>query len=154
ATSQTSHFTTLNVMQKNQTAVTLISPPDGSTVGVAQPIVFQFNHNITDREGLLQALKVEPSEPVEGGWYWIDEREVHWRPKDFRPPGVRGNVSESRVGLDLGDGDWGVSKHDSPFTVGRSQIIKVDVKRHRLSVVRDGKTIKTFDVSTGKPGWE
>jgi lipoprotein-anchoring transpeptidase ErfK/SrfK len=151
---QTSKFSTLTVAKKDQTASTLISPPDGSTVGVAQPVVIQFNHGITNREAALQALSVETSEPVEGGWYWIDSREVHWRPKDFWPTGVHVTIKESLVGMDMGDGEWGISRRESSFTVGREQIIKVDVKRHELRVVRDGKTIKTFDVSTGKPGWE
>lgn len=151
---QTSKFSTLKVMAKDQTGSTLISPPDGSTVGVAQPVVIAFNHNITNREAALQALSVETSTPVEGDWYWIDAREVHWRPKEFWPTGTKVTVKENLVGLDMGDGEWGVSRRESSFTVGREQIIKVDVKRHELQVVRNGKVIKRFDVSTGKPGWE
>jgi lipoprotein-anchoring transpeptidase ErfK/SrfK len=151
---QTSKFTTLKVQQKDQTASELISPPDGSTVGVAQPIVIGFNHTILNREAALQALSIETSEPVEGDWYWIDAREVHWRPKEFWPTGVHVTIKESLVGLDMGDGEWGVSRRESSFTVGRQQFIKVDIKRHEMQVVRDGKVIKTFDVSTGKPGWE
>jgi lipoprotein-anchoring transpeptidase ErfK/SrfK len=30
----------------------------------------------------------------------------------------------------------------------------VDVKKHKLTVVRDGRQVRSFDVSTGKPGWE
>jgi len=151
---QTSKFTTLKVMQKDQTASTLISPPDGSTVGVAQPVVIQFNHNIVNREAALQSLSVETSKPVDGGWYWIDAREVHWRPKEFWPTGTEVTVKENLVGLDMGDGEWGVSRRESHFKVGRQQFIKVDVKRHELQVVRDGKVIRKFDVSTGKAGWE
>ncbi len=31
--------------------------------------------------------------------------------------------------------------------------MNVDVKQHKLTVVRDGTPIKSFDISTGKPGW-
>ncbi|WP_293768186.1 Ig-like domain-containing protein [Sporichthya sp.] len=154
AVSQTSKFSTLQVAAKNQTGSTLISPPDGSTVGIAQPVVVAFNHNIVNREAALQALTVETSEEVEGGWYWIDAREVHWRPKEYWPTGTKVTVTENLVGMDLGDGEWGVSRRENSFTVGREQFIKVDVKRRELTVVRNGKTIKRVDVSTGKPGWE
>jgi lipoprotein-anchoring transpeptidase ErfK/SrfK len=154
AVNQVSKFTTLTVADKDLTASTLIMPPDGSTVGIAHPVVIQFNHNVINREEALQALSVETSEPVEGGWYWIDSREVHWRPKDFWPVGTQVTIKETLVGLDMGDGEWGASRRESSFTVGRSQIIKVDVRRHEMQVVRSDKVIRTFDVSTGKPGWE
>ncbi len=154
AVSQTSRFSTLEVTGKDAVGSTLISPPDGSTVGVAQPVVIAFNQPVLNREAALAAFQVETSEPVEGGWYWIDAQEVHWRPKEFWPSGVEVKVSESLVGMDLGDGRWGVSRRENTFKVGREQIIKVDVRRHRMQVVRDGKVIKTFAVSTGKRGWE
>jgi lipoprotein-anchoring transpeptidase ErfK/SrfK len=154
AVSQTSRFSTLEVKAKDQTASNFILPLDGSTVGVAHPIVVQFNHNILNREAALEALKVETSEEVEGAWYWIDAREVHWRPREFWPSGIEVKVTESLVGMDMGNGEWGVSRRESSFKVGREQFIKVDVRRHELQVVRDDKVIRTFDVSTGKPGWE
>jgi lipoprotein-anchoring transpeptidase ErfK/SrfK len=154
AVSQTSHFNTLKVMAKDQTGSEYMLPPDGSEVGVAQPVVVSFNHSIINREAALQALSIETSEPVEGGWYWIDSREVHWRPKDFWPTGTKVTIKENLVGMDMGNGEWGTSRRESSFTVGREQFIKVDVKRHELTVVRDGKVIKRIDVSTGKPGWE
>lgn len=154
AVSQTSRFSTLEVMPKDQTGSTLISPPDGSTVGVAHPVVVQFNHNIINREAALQALSVETSKEVEGGWYWVDARSVHWRPKEFWPIGTKVKVSENLVGMDLGNGEWGVSRRENNFTIGREQIIKVDVKRRQLTVIRDGKVIKRIAVSTGKAGWE
>ena len=154
AASQTSRFNTLEVKPKDQTGSNFILPLDGSTVGVAHPVVVQFNHNIVDREAVLEALTVETSEEVEGGWYWIDAREVHWRPKEFWPSGTKVTVKENLVGMDMGNGEWGVSRRESSFTIGREQFIKVDVKRHELQVVRDDKVIRRFDVSTGKPGWE
>ncbi len=154
AVSSTSRFSTLEVSNKDSIGSTLISPPDGSTVGVAQPVVIAFDQPITNREAALQALSVETSEPVEGAWYWIDSQEVHWRPKTFWPSGTEVKVSENLVGMDLGDGNWGVSRRENSFTIGREQVIKVDVRKHRLQVVRDGEVIRSFDVSTGKAGWE
>ncbi|WP_245541688.1 L,D-transpeptidase [Sporichthya polymorpha] len=154
AVSQTSRFNTLKVMEKDQTGSNFILPLDGSTVGVAHPVVVQFNHNILNREAVLESLTIETSEEVEGGWYWIDAREVHWRPKEFWPSGTKVTVRENLVGLDMGDGEWGTSRRESSFTIGREQVIKVDVKRRELTVVRDDDVIRRVDVSTGKPGWE
>lgn len=152
--SQISRFRTLTVAADKRLASYLIGPPDGSTVGIAQPVVVQFNRPVTDRAAVLQALEVETSEEVEGGWYWIDASEVHWRPKEFWPPGTKVTIRDNLVGIDAGNGVWGVSRRESSFTVGREQVLKVDVRKHQMKVVRNGKVIKTFDVSTGKAGWE
>jgi lipoprotein-anchoring transpeptidase ErfK/SrfK len=57
-------------------------------------------------------------------------------------------------GVDAGNGRYGAGVFTSSFTIGRSQVLEVDVTKHRMNVVRDGRVINSFPVSTGKPGWE
>ncbi len=152
--SQNTRFSTLTVPADKRLATYSMLPADGATVGVAHPIVVQFNRPVLNRRAVTEALQVTTSEPVEGAWYWIDASTVDYRPKTFWPSGTKVTVAENLVGVDAGSGVWGVSRHESSFTVGRSQILKVDVDKRRLKVVRDGKVVKTFDVSTGKRGWE
>jgi lipoprotein-anchoring transpeptidase ErfK/SrfK len=152
--SQSTRFSTLSVPLDKRLATYSTLPLDGSTVGVAQPIVVQFNRPVLNRRAVTEALQVTASKPVEGSWYWIDSSTVDYRPKTFWPSGTKVTVAENLVGVDAGADVWGVSRRENSFTVGRSQILKVDVRRHQMKVVRNGRVIRTFDVSTGKPGWE
>ncbi|WP_422612667.1 Ig-like domain-containing protein, partial [Mycobacterium sp.] len=56
---------------------------DGQTVGVAAPIIIQFDAPISDKAAVERALKVTTQPPVEGSWAWLpDEAQgarVHWR---------------------------------------------------------------------------
>jgi len=147
-------FTTVEPPESKQLEASSISPLDGSTVGVAQPLVVGFNHPVEDRQAVQAALRVQTSPKVEGAWYWIDDQYVHYRPKDFWPAGTKVTLHADINGIDAGDGVWGVASRTRSFAIGRKQVIRVNAKRHRLSVESDGKVIRSFPVSTGKRGWE
>ena len=52
---------------------------DGQTVGVAAPIIIQFDAPIADKAAVERALKITTEPPVEGGWAWLPD-EVRGRP--------------------------------------------------------------------------
>ena len=114
-----------------------------------------FNHSVRNKQLIQDALKIETSKPVEGAWYWIDDEYVDWRPKEFWPENTHVKLSVGIEGLKGGSTLWGGGDRVIEFDIGRAQVIKVDVKNHKMKVVNGaGKTIKAFPVSTGKPGWE
>lgn len=152
---ESSQFTTLDIPEAKRLFANTISPLDGGTVGIAQPLVVGFNHPVRNKQAVQDALKVETSTPVEGAWYWIDDEYVDFRPKEFWPANTHVKLSVGIEGLKAGSALWGGANRDIEFDIGRAQIIKVDVKNHKMKVVDGkGKTIKAFPVSTGKPGWE
>ena len=67
---------------------------DGQTVGVAAPIMIQFNRPVPEasRAAVERALSVTTSQPVTGSWAWLTDAyggsRVHWRPKDYWPVGT------------------------------------------------------------------
>jgi hypothetical protein len=69
---------------------------DGQTVGVAAPIIIQFDAPISDKAAVERALKVTTEPPVEGSWAWLpDEAQgarVHWRTREYYPAGTKVNV--------------------------------------------------------------
>jgi lipoprotein-anchoring transpeptidase ErfK/SrfK len=151
---QRSTFTTLSVPRSKQLRASSISPLDGWTVGVAHPLVVGFNRPVKNRKAVQEALRVETRPAVRGAWYWIDDEHVHYRPPNFWPAGTKVTLHAEITGVDAGRGLWGAADRTRSFTIGRQQVIKVDVVKKRLTVLRNGKTIKTFPVSTGKRGWE
>lgn len=157
ASTTTSTFSTQAMTAEHRLGIDDIWPSDGSTVGIGQPIAVGFTHSVPfeNRAAVQQALQVESSPAVEGAWYWVDTNYVDYRPKTFWPTGTKITLKINLAGVYAGDGLWGTSTRTSKVTVGRAQTIHVDLKKHVLRVTdADGKTVKEFPVSGGKPGWQ
>ncbi|MFD0037550.1 Ig-like domain-containing protein [Streptomyces anulatus] len=132
-------------------------PGAGATVGVAQPISLVFDHPVRNRAEVEKQLKVTTSDDTEGSWGWIRDwsgrDRVDWRPRTYWKPGTEVRLNAELNGTDSGpDGGWFVRDYSTSFTVGDRQIVEVDLDRHRLSLVRDGRTVRRIPVSGGTPG--
>ncbi|MEO6795241.1 MAG: Ig-like domain-containing protein [Mycobacterium sp.] len=127
---------------------------DGQTVGVAAPVILQFNGPISDRAAVEAALSITTEPPVEGGWAWLpDEAQgarVHWRSRDYLPAGARVNVGAKLYGLAFGDGAYGAQDMSLEFAIGRRQVVRAEVSSHRIQVVRDEGVIMDFPCSYGE----
>ncbi|MET9942918.1 L,D-transpeptidase, partial [Streptomyces halstedii] len=93
----------------------------------------------------------------EGSWGWIRDwsgrDRVDWRPRTYWKPGTEVTLDAELNGTDSGpDGGWFVRDYTTRFTIGDRQIVRVDLDRHQLSLVRDGKTVRRLPVSGGTPG--
>jgi lipoprotein-anchoring transpeptidase ErfK/SrfK len=150
ATSETS-FTTV---APAQTVYPSFFPPPGkpSTVGVGQPIAVIFDQPPADKEAAERALKVTTTPAAEGGWYWWDSRTLHYRPRDYWKPGTKVTVDANIYGVDLGDGMYGETDRTLNLTIGPEKIATIDDRTHKMVVTVNGKAVKTFPVSMGRPG--
>ena len=93
-------------------------------------------------------MKATPS--VEGAFYWLNNREVRWRPAEYWKPGTTVEVQVNTYGVDLGDGLFGQENVSTDFTIGDQMITTVDDNTKTLTVRRNGEVIKTMPVSMGK----
>ncbi|MGA8331618.1 MAG: Ig-like domain-containing protein [Mycobacterium sp.] len=127
---------------------------DGQTVGVAAPIIIQFDAPISDKAAVERALTVTTEPPVEGSWAWLpDEAEgarVHWRSREYYPAGTKVNVDAKLYGLPFGDDAYGKQDFSLSFNIGRRQVVKAEVTSHRIQVVRDEGVIMDFPCSYGE----
>jgi lipoprotein-anchoring transpeptidase ErfK/SrfK len=127
---------------------------DGQTVGVAAPIIIQFDAPISDKAAVERALKITTEPPVEGGWAWLpDETEgarVHWRSREYYPTGTKVNVEAKLYGLAFGDGAYGKQDMSLKIDIGRRQVVKAEISSHRIQVVRDSGVIMDFPCSYGE----
>ncbi|HEX2283634.1 MAG TPA: Ig-like domain-containing protein, partial [Mycobacterium sp.] len=84
---------------------------DGQVVGVAAPIIIQFDASISDKASVEKALKVTTDPPVEGSWAWLPDEvwgsRVHWRTREYYPAGTKVNVDARLYGVPFGDGAYG-----------------------------------------------
>ena len=125
-------------------------PGDGETVGVGQPIAVRFDENIPNRLAAERAIKVTTNPPVEGAFYWLNNREVRWRPQNYWKPGTTVDVAVNTYGVDLGDGLFGQQNLTSHFTIGDEVIAIADDDTKTLTVRRNGVVERTIPVSMGK----
>ncbi|MEE1763901.1 Ig-like domain-containing protein [Streptomyces sp. SP17KL33] len=146
-----SSFTTLT--PKN-TFVGIFTPEDGSKVGVGMPFSVRFTRGITAPKDVEKAItiKTEPAVDVEGHWFGNDR--IDFRPEKYWKAGTKVTVDLNLDGVEGRDGVYGEQNKKISFTIGRSQVSTVDVKKLTMKVERDGKVIKTIPVTTGKPGME
>ncbi|MFF8632820.1 Ig-like domain-containing protein [Streptomyces pilosus] len=132
-------------------------PGARTTVGVAQPVSLVFDNPVEDKAGVERQLRITTSNDTEGSWGWIRDwsgrDRVDWRPATYWKPGTRVTLNAALGGTDSGaDGGWFVRDYTTTFTVGARQIVEVDLDRHRLTLVRDGETVRRIPVSGGTPG--
>jgi len=151
ATTTSSTFTTL----KPKVTATYGLIPNGGVVGVGMPVIVQFDTGVitrAQRAEVEKRVKVTTVPVQQGAWGWLDNRQLMWRPKDYWFPGTKVTVSTPLHGLQTGDDKWIAGDDQTSFTVGSSMVSSVDMKAHTMIVRRDGVALRTFKVSTGKPG--
>nr|WP_082134100.1 Ig-like domain-containing protein [Mycolicibacter heraklionensis] len=127
---------------------------DGQTVGVAAPVILQFDGPIADKAAVERALSIVTEPPVEGSWAWLPDEvqgaRVHWRSRDYFPAGTTVRVDAKLYGLALGDGAYGAQDMSLEFSIGRRQVVKAEVSSHRIQVIRDEGVIMDFPCSYGQ----
>ena len=127
-----------------------VLPNDGETVGVGQPIAIRFDENIADRIAAQQAINVTTNPPVEGAFYWLNNREVRWRPAEYWKPGTKVEVAVNAYGVNFGDGLFGQDDVTTRFTIGDEVIATADDATKTMTVRRNGQIVKTMPISMGK----
>jgi len=150
-TTTTSTFTTLK--PKVTASYGLI--PNGGNVGVGMPVIVQFDSGVATKAQRVEVekrVKVTTVPAQQGAWGWLDSRQLMWRPKNYWIPGTKVTVSTPLHGVQTGDNKWIAGDDGTSFTVGSSMVSTVDMNAHTMTVRRGGAVIRTFKVSTGKPG--
>jgi lipoprotein-anchoring transpeptidase ErfK/SrfK len=130
-----------------------IAPLDGETVGVGMPVIVKFDVAVTDHKAIEKHLSVESTPKQKGSWYWINDNEVHWRPKHYWQPGTDVTVNADINSVDAGGGIYGQLDRSIGFHVGDSIVSKVDVDAHQMKVFINGGLARTMPISAGKPGF-
>ncbi|WP_369829288.1 Ig-like domain-containing protein [Mycobacterium sp. 852002-51971_SCH5477799-a] len=144
-------FTTVSPTKKIGGAFQLA---DGQTVGIAAPIIIQFDAPISDKAAVEKALIVTTNPPVEGSWAWLPDEaagaRAHWRTREYYPAGTTVNVEAKLYGLPFGDNAYGADDISLNIQIGRRQVVKAEVSSHRIQVIRDEGVIMDFPCSYGE----
>lgn len=127
------------------------TPDSGTTVGVGMPVSFSFDKVIGDKKAVQSHISVSSSSGQRVVGHWFGAQRLDFRPEEYWKAGSKVTMKIDLDGVEGANGVYGVQKKTVTFTVGRSQVSTVDVNTQTMTVVRDGKTVKSVPISAGSP---
>ncbi|MEU6533183.1 Ig-like domain-containing protein [Streptomyces sp. NPDC046928] len=148
-------FDTSRPASKKQLTVTF--GPRAGTYGVGQPVTAKLSAPVTTKEQratVERALRVESIPAVDGAWHWVDDTELHYRPKDYWPAGATVRARSNLEGIRVGDRLRGGRSKPLTLDIGDRVIAVTDAAAHVMTVHRNGEVIREIPVTTGKPGYD
>ncbi|MEU3981914.1 Ig-like domain-containing protein [Streptomyces sp. NPDC026672] len=148
-------FDTSKVTTKKTLDVTF--GPTAGEYGVGQPITAELNQPVKDkaqRALVERALRVDSVPAVQGSWYWVDDKQLHFRPQEYWPAHATITAHSNLEGIKVGDRLRGGKAKDLKITTGDRVEAVTDAATHSMTVYRNGAEINTIPVTTGKPGFE
>jgi hypothetical protein len=125
------------------------TPDNGTTVGVGMPVSFNFDKVISDKKAVQSHISVTSSSGQKVVGHWFGAQRLDFRPEEYWKAGSKVTMKIDLDGVEGANGVYGVQKKTVTFTIGRSQVSTVDVNTQTMTVVRDGKTIKSVPISAG-----
>jgi lipoprotein-anchoring transpeptidase ErfK/SrfK len=131
--------------------------PASGTYGVGQPVTAQLSRPVTgraQRAAVERGLRVESVPAVTGAWYWVNDKELHYRPEDYWPAHATVRVRSDLAGVRVGDRLRGTASEPVTLTIGERVLAVTDASAHRMTVYKNDAEIQRFPVTTGKPGFE
>ncbi|MFD3946573.1 Ig-like domain-containing protein [Streptomyces sp. NPDC058579] len=137
-------------------ALTVAFGPEAGKYGVGQPITADLSLPVKDRKAravVERALKVRSTPAVQGSWHWVDDKKLHFRPKEYWPTGAAITVTGNLAGVKVGDKLYGGDSKPLKLTIGDRIEAVADAGSHYMTVRRNGEVINTIPVTTGKPGF-
>jgi lipoprotein-anchoring transpeptidase ErfK/SrfK len=151
-TTATTRFTTMATpARRTGTGLYLF---DDHTYGVAMPVVAEFNPGIkkADRAAVQKRMFVKTDPPQPGTWSWTSSgTQVYYRAPKYWKPGTTLTVRLAVGGLPTGGGRYGDRDRSATAKIGRSFVMSVENKTKKMTVVENGKKVRTMLVSLGKP---
>ncbi|MDT5175746.1 MAG: hypothetical protein QOG37_2997 [Mycobacterium sp.] len=111
------------------------NPVNGSMVGVAKPIIINFQVPIADQAMAERAVHISSIPPVPGKFYWMTSSQLRWRPLSFWPANTAVNIDAAGA--------------KSSFRTGDALVATADDATHQMTVTRNGTLVQTFPMSMG-----
>ena len=148
-------FDTSKPLGKTRLKVTF--GPKSGTYGVGQPVTAKLDRPVKDkaqRAVIERALRVDSTPAVPGAWHWVDDKELHYRPREYWPAHATLQVRSDLEGIKIGDRLWGGKAKPLKLTTGDRIIAVTDASSHSMTVYKNDEVIKELPVTTGKPGFD
>ncbi|GAA2600273.1 L,D-transpeptidase [Streptomyces axinellae] len=131
--------------------------PDNGTYGVGQPLTAELSRRVKSRkqrEIIERALRVKSTPHVEGSWHWVNSKELHFRPRTYWPAHASITLTSALKGLKLHKGLYGGSATPVRMKTGDRIEAIADASSLVMNVKKNGRTVHSMPITTGKAGYE
>ncbi|OUD03281.1 L,D-transpeptidase [Streptomyces swartbergensis] len=131
--------------------------PKAGTYGVGQPITAELSRPVKDRSQravVERALKVSSMPATDGAWHWVDDKKLHYRPKDYWPAQATIQVRSNLEGIKIGDRVRGGKAKPLTINTADKVIAVTDAAAHQMTVYKNDEIVRQIPVTTGMPGYD
>ncbi|MGI5140621.1 Ig-like domain-containing protein [Streptomyces sp. CA-106110] len=131
--------------------------PNSGTYGVGQPVTAELSEPVKDKTSravVERALKVDSAPVVEGSWYWVNDKELHYRPQSYWPTHATITAHSDLDGVKVADRLWGGKSKSVKLTTGDRIVAVTDAAAHQMTVYKNDEVINQIPITTGRPGFE
>lgn len=137
-----------------------VTPEKGNYgVGIIPKVEFDKDVPNKDRADMIERLSVTSAPtPVAGSWRWTDANTVAFRPETkFWPADqkvtVTANMEGARISGPKDTTSFGKGTTTRNFKIDRAMILTLNGATKSGVATVDGKKVKSFPISLGKPGY-
>ncbi len=125
---------------------------DDIRYGIGTIIAARFDENISDKAAAERNLVVTTNPPVQGAWYWVDDRTAHCarRSTTRRAPPCQWPPTSS--GFESATGCTARKNEKATFTIGDAHVSVADDTTKTVSVFDNGKLVRSMPTSMGGQG--
>ncbi|MEU9096771.1 Ig-like domain-containing protein [Streptomyces sp. NPDC048361] len=132
--------------------------PTAGVYGVGQPVVAELSRPVPGddaqaRRLVERSLQVTSQPAVRGAWHWVDDSTLHYRPQTYWPAHATIQVRSGLDRVHVTNTLYGGPSQPLTLATGDRVEAVTDVAAHEMTVKRNGRTVRTIPVTTGKQGF-
>ncbi|MFG3207437.1 Ig-like domain-containing protein [Streptomyces sp. NPDC048192] len=148
---RSARHTTFTTFVPDARFIGYVTPEDHAVVGTGMIVSLDFSRPIADRAAVERAVRVTARPAVEIRPHWFGRSRLDFRPERYWKPGTQVTVDLNLRDVQGAPGVYGLQDKTFSFTIGRSQVSRVDAARHTMQVRRDGRLLATVPITAGAP---
>ncbi|MDF6044968.1 Ig-like domain-containing protein [Streptomyces sp. JH14] len=149
---RTARHTTFTTAIPEHRFTSSFTPDKPSIVGTGMIVSFRFDREIRNRAAVERAIRIRSVPAVAVVGHWFGGGRLDFRPAAYWKPGTKVTVAAALRDVPGAPHVYGTQQKTVTFTVGRSQVSRVDVAEHTMEVRRNGRLVDTVPVTAGAPG--
>ncbi|AQS67447.1 Ig-like domain-containing protein [Streptomyces pactum] len=148
---RSARHTTFTTYVPDERFIGYVAPENRSVVGTGMIVSLEFSREITDRAAVERAVSVTAKPATEIRPHWFGKDRLDFRPREYWKPGTEVTVHLGLRDVEGAPGVYGLQHKKISFTVGRSQVSRVDAAERTMQVRRDGTLLTTVPITAGAP---
>ncbi|MET4002940.1 MULTISPECIES: L,D-transpeptidase [Arthrobacter] len=149
AGTKTTTYSSFSTVAASHEADAWVYPAEGATVGVGQPLEFNFSEPVINKEAVEKAITITSSTGQQGAFRWYSDTKVRYRGADYWPANSKLTVQMALFGTDIGNGMIYNANKSYEVNIGNKVIMEADAANMSVSILINDQVAKTFPASMG-----